>query len=164
LVSSDGRKRVKVGGFRVAVGPLLLTGLLVGCGSGGGDAAPTLDTSTTQRPPTGLLAASPEVLALVEAVAALDVPIGDGETPVTAPAAGFDCDALAEQFAATAGQPVALLTSAAANGDDAAFQLVSAAQINVADGIAACTAGELDAAAAFFAGARAAAAALEGDG
>jgi hypothetical protein len=123
--------------------------LIVGCSNGGDEPAeadrPADETDQRVEQFLDVLSSS------------LPVPAPDrAGVPATSPAGGFDCSALAETFAPVATDPAALLVAAAATESSDRQELISAAQINIADGLAACGRGDLDAAAGFFASAAAA--------
>lgn len=142
--------------MRRGVALVVFAACTVACGSDSDDRSDT----TTSRPGSF---ESEKVAEFVGTVDRLPVAPAAEDVDPTAPEQGFDCDALAEQLAPTAGNPVALLTAAEDTEDDEAVELISAAQINVADGLASCEAGDHGRAADFFAAARAAVELLEAE-
>lgn len=134
---------------------------LMGCSGEGREPSartPEPETTTTTRP---LETRAGEVTALVDLINSLPVEAADGRTTPTAPPGGFDCIELADRFADVATEPSKLLVIAADTESPEDQELISAAQINVADGIASCHAGDPDRAAMFFASAAAAVDLLE---
>lgn len=103
---------------------------------------------------------APEVAAFLESLKSLPVaPAAEGIEAVP-PQGGFDCPALARTYLTSVANPAQLF--AEASSESAPVQdLISTAQINIADGIAACERGDHAAAADYLSGAAYAAALIE---